>query len=191
MGKAGVWGWLLSVLAGRRAFTVQSYTEANVKNGIEFDVSTRFATIGAGATVTIGLTTGSKPVLIKSRIITFGGGATELQYSAAHSCTFTGGTAVPAPTNANTTSANTSEVTVVTNPTVTVQGVQYLRPFSIIGSGTWSSKIGTDSSGKGTVLGPNRQHVFTFTNPSAQAATPVFWWLTFYEGTMDLPWPVA
>lgn len=65
------------------------------KNGQQFEVSNRFATVAANnGSVTIGFTTGSKPVVIKGRFIS-GLGVTELQYKAAHTAAYTGGTPVP------------------------------------------------------------------------------------------------
>ena len=166
---------------GRRQVTTQTTIEANIKRGIQFDCSVRFATLAAGASATIGLTTGNERVIIHERFISFNSGATELQYKAARQCAYTGGTTIDKKNN-NHKSTNTGKFTVVHTPTVTNQGIVYLDPFCIISGGAGSSKVGTEGRGKITILEPNTQHVFTITNASAQSAAPVFWWITCSEG---------
>lgn len=167
---------------GRRQVTTQTTVEANIKRGIQFDCCVRFDSVAAsGGTATIGLTTGDERVIIHERFIAFNSGATEVQYKAAKQCAYTGGTSIPKRNN-NHRSANAGKFTVVANPTVSNQGNIYLDPFSIISGGAGSSKVGTEGRGKITILEPNTQHVFTFTNPSAQIASPVFWWITVSEG---------
>ena len=166
---------------GRRQITTQTSIEANIKRGIQFDCSVRFATLAAGASATIGLTTGDERVIIHERFIAFNSGATEVQYKAAKQCEYTGGTPIPKRNN-NHKSNNEGKFTVVHTPTVTNQGNIYLDPFSIISGGAGSSKVGTEGRGKITILEPNTQHVFTLTNVSAQTAAPIFWWITCSEG---------
>lgn len=150
------------------------------KEGQQFEVSNRFATVAANnGLVTIGFTTGSKPVAIKGRLIT-GLGVTELQYKAAHTATYTGGT--PVPVDNLRIGGDLATTTVVSNPTITNQGTVYLRPYSILAAGAnASSRIGTDLINKDTYLPANTQCVFTITNPTNAAASPVFWYLTFVE----------
>lgn len=167
---------------GRRQVTTQTTIEANIKRGIQFDCSVRFTSVAAnGGTATIGLTTGDERVIIHERFIAYNSGATELQYQASKQCAYTGGTQIEKHNN-NHRSANLGKFTVVHSPTVTDNGDIYLEPFSIISGGAGSSKVGTEGRGKITILEPNTQHVFTFTNPSAQIASPVFWWITVSEG---------
>lgn len=168
--------------AGRRQVATQTTIEANIKRGIQFDCSVRFESVAAaGGIATIGLTTGDERLIIHERFIAFDSGATEIQYKAAKQCAYTGGTPIEKHNN-NHRSANLGKFTVVHSPTVTDNGDIYLEPFSIISGGAGSSKVGTDGRGKITILEPNTQHVFTFTNPSAQIASPVFWWITVSEG---------
>ncbi len=168
--------------AGRRQVTTQTTIEANIKRGIQFDCSIRFSSIDAnGGTQTMGITTGDERVIIHERYIAFDGGATEIQYQASKKCEYTGGDPIQKRNN-NHRSKNTGKFTVVSNPAVSNQGELYLDPFSIISGGAGSSKVGTEGRGKITILEPNTQHVFSFTNPSAQVASPVFWWITVSEG---------
>ena len=150
------------------------------KEGQQFEVSNRFATVASNnGLATIGFTTGSKPVVIKGRFIS-GLGVTELQYKAAHTAAYTGGT--PVLVDNLRIGGDASLTTVVSNPTVTKQGTLYLRPYSILAAGnTAASRIGTDSINKDTYLSPNTQCVFTITNPTNTAASPVFWYITFVE----------
>ena len=150
------------------------------KEGQQFEVSNRFTTVAANnGLATIGFTTGSKPVVIKGRLIT-GLGVTELQYKAAHSAAFTGGS--PVPVDNLRINGNIALTSVVANPTVTGQGTVYLRPYSILAAGAnASSRIGTDLANKDTYLPPNTKCLFTITNPTNTAASPVFWYLVFVE----------
>lgn len=150
------------------------------KEGQQFEVSNRFATVAANnGSVTIGFTTGSKPVVIRGRYIT-GLGVTELQYKAAHTAAFTGGTTIP--TDNLRIGGKTSLTSVVVNPTVTSQGTEYLRPYSILSAGAnAASRIGTDLLNKDTYLPPNTKCLFTITNQTNTAASPVFWYLTYAE----------
>lgn len=150
------------------------------KEGQQFEVSNRFATVAANnGSVTIGFTTGSKPVVIKGRFIS-GLGVTELQYKAAHTAAYTGG--IPIPVENLRVNGGVALTDIVINPTVTDQGIVYLRPYIILSAGNNAgSRIGTDFINKDTYLPSNTQCVFTITNPTNTAASPVFWYLTFVE----------
>lgn len=183
--------WLYEgVFTGLRALCVQSYTEANVKNGRQ-RVASGFFNIAQGATLHIGVRTGADPVVIKSRYILLRGG-TEIQYFARSDLAFTGEVpgnliSIKNPNNRFKVPILTQMWSAVTPSAPTSETYQYLDPYVIAAAGTnAASRIGSDTTGLDYVLKENTSHVFSIQNTGTGAAT-VFWWQTLYEGELDLP----
>lgn len=170
---------------GLRAMTVQSYTEANVKNGVQYECSIYVGALAGGANIDLVFNTGSKPVIVKNRQVGFTGvGLEAIVYGGT---TFTGGTTVPV---YNLTALNpvATTVQVLLNPTILTTGTE---------GGARSHYIGT-SSGAGNqvgtfvapdterVLAPFTTYMLRLTNLDSQAIKATVY-LTWYEGTLDLP----
>jgi len=65
------------VYDGLKAFTVQSFTEANSKNGTQWSISTRNIAVPASGTLDVLMTTGSLPVLMKGLVVQYTGSQIE------------------------------------------------------------------------------------------------------------------
>ena len=180
----------LRVFQGLRAVVFHNYTEVNIKLGRQ-RVASAILTVNAGATTHIGVTTGSDPVVIKSRLLNQIG-STRVEYSAQSDLSFTG--AVPGniinirnPNNMTKVPIGIQMWHSVTPGTPTGATVQYLDPFPIFAAGNNAqSRIGADTLGLEYVLKPNTSHVFSIANTGTGNAT-VHWWQTLYEGPLDLP----
>ena len=181
-----LWDFFDKIMRGTKAVVFQNYTEANVKNGLQFYVRHEWTGVAVAATVNLRFTTGAKPVIIKSREVTFNGSA-KLTYSAFEGTSATGGTAI--------TVRNENMIA----PVATTVGIAHtvtpgtlpaaFRIKSIYGSGTTSgggSRVGTDILGRETVLKPNTQYLVTLRNDSGSTGD-IQLELSWYEGTPDLP----
>ena len=180
----------LRVFQGLRAVVFHNYTEVNIKLGRQ-RVASAILTVNAGATTHIGVTTGSDPVVIKSRLLNQIG-STRVEYSAQSDLSFTGAVSgniinIRNPNNITRVPIGVQMWHSVTPGTPTEATVQYLDPFPIFAAGNNSqSRIGADTLGLEYVLKPNTSHVFSIANTGTGNAT-VHWWQTLYEGPLDLP----
>ena len=180
----------LRVFQGLRAVVFQNYTEVNIKTGRQ-RVASAILTINAGATTHIGVTTGSEPVVIKSRLLNQIG-STRIEYYARSDLSFTGavpGNIIPIrnPNNITKIPIGVQMWHSVTPWTPTAATEQYLDPYPIFAAGNNAhSRIGADTLGLEYVLKPNTSHVFSIANTGTGNAT-VHWWQTLYEGPLDLP----
>lgn len=173
------------VFSGFRAQTVQSYNEANVKNGNQFELSSNTAALAAGASIDVIFTTGASPVIIKGRIVKFDG--LSLATRVYRAPTFTGGSIVPY-FNLNDRNPATGLSTVRSGATVTATGTEFgAATFDIGSAGNGNSSLSTYSvSGNERLLAANTVYLQRITNDSA-ATQRVASYLTWYEGGTDLP----
>lgn len=175
------------VYVGTQAFTTQSFTEANCKNGVQYELTTFNATFAAGAVTDFILTTGSKPVLIKNRQFTFTG--SQLNTTIYKNPTYTGGTVVP---YYNLSDINPVAGTVVIRgtPTVTSPGTQIAPTFTLLGSIPQTGQAVTTTSAENSlrglerVLAPNTTYLFRTINTSA-ATMLITTQATWYEGGLS------
>lgn len=177
--------WFDLMTKGQKAVVFQNYTEANVKNGLQYFLRELFTGVAVGSTVTVKFQTGAKPVIIKSREVSFSG-SSRVDYQAIEGGTYTGGTAV-AIRNENLIAPVPTTVSVT--HTGTASGGTVYREKTIFGSGATTgggSRIGTDSLGRETVLKPNTLYQVKMTNFSGSVADIQFE-LSWFEGTPDLP----
>lgn len=191
---------------GYRAITTQSYTEANVKNGVQFSASSYFTGLTSGENLDVIIVTGAKPILIKAQYV-----ATEnsddIITDFYRAPTYTGGANISAgiynqtdispqattvqligvaPTNPaaynftpdDTTKPNVTNVGTKIQPTLVVLG------NSGIGGSTQSRSV---IVGLETVLQPNSTYLYRRHATGATAA--LFGFSTWYEGEPDLPLP--
>lgn len=174
---------------GLRALNIQTYTESNVKLGLQYEYSSHTAALSGNGVSRLLLITGSKPIIIKDRQIgCTGAGVTARVYKAPTGVT--GGTvqtssifnlrqdglAVP------------TTVQLIANPTVSTNGTEIAAPTYVVGNGNGpSSNAGTFSSrGLERILPANSTFLLEITNRdsgSVQLGTYVTW----YEGATDLP----
>lgn len=177
--------WFQAMTEGSKAFIFQNYTEANVKNGLQYFLRQLFTGVAVGATVTVKFQTGAKPVIIKSQEVSFSG-SSRVDYQAIEGGTYTGG-AVVAIRNENLIAPVPTTVSVT--HTGTASGGTPFRDKTIFGSGATTgggSRIGTDVLGRENVLKPNTLYQVKMSNISGSTAD-IQLELSWYEGTPDLP----
>lgn len=178
-------GFPPGVFVGLRALTVQSYVEANVKNGVQFEVSSYVAALAAGANNDTIMVTGSKPVLVKTRQIAFD--ATKLTARVYKDTLFTGGSVVPY-FNLNQRNPVAGVAVITGGATVTNVGTEAGAPTYMIGSaGQGNNTVGAfQLSGLERLLAPNSTYMLRVTNTSPNPCQ-VAAYLSWYEGDSDLP----
>lgn len=173
---------------GLRALTTQNYIEANVKNGVQYEVSSYIAALAAGANSDTVFITGALPVAIKTRII----GHDAQKVVEAHvfrAPTYTGGVTVPY-YNLNLRNPVAGGVQILGGGTLNVSA-----PGTEVGAPNYS--IGSSSLGQNTVgayqtlgierlLAPNTTYMLRIINGSA-AACQLAAYISWYEGDTDLP----
>jgi hypothetical protein len=193
------------LMSGLRAWTIQSYTEANVKNGVQFSASTYLTNLTAGEFIDLIIITGDKPVAIKAQYISLkdGGDALATWYRGP---TYTGGADLTAgiknqndffnvpstmqlfgvkavdPINDNHNPDDATKVN-VTNP-----GVQTLPMLATLGVNTQATS-GTSARntqiGLEHILAPNT--VYLYRRKVSDDTSSLFGFSTWYEGQLDLP----
>lgn len=173
---------------GLRALNVQSYTESNIKNGLEFEFSNYNASLAAGATQYLRFVTAEKPVIIKARNIAFTDvGITARVYKAPTiSGVWTERTDV---FNLRTDGLGVAKtVKLYVGGVVDNVGTEIAAPTYGIGStGQGQTVFSTFSvQGQERILAANTDHLLAITNNSANPIR-VATYLTWYEGATDLP----
>lgn len=175
-----------SLRNGTQAVIVQSYTEANVKNGLQYYMRLHAASVAVAGVLNLRFQTGAKPVIIKAREVSFN--ATNIvEYVAQEGGTYTGGSAVSVE-NENRVNPVPSTVLLSTGGTIGGTPVVFRRKriYSAGSTTGGSSKVGTDVLGRETVLKPNTLYTVTLTNV-AGATAEIQLELSWFEGTPDLP----
>ena len=175
---------------GFRAITTQPYTEANVKNGVQYSLRAAWPlldTIATGASRLIWFKTGAKPVLVKLR---------DLQYLAEELSIqlYTGPTEVTGGTvlgisNYNGVAPVATTVQAKKNVTVTARGTEFggSDPEYLFGAaGNPQRAPASIPQGRERVLPANTEFIVAITNTGTSAAR-VQYYLDWYEGATDLP----
>lgn len=174
------------IYLGTRAVTSQSYTEANVKNGLQFEFSSYNPTLASNTPQYAVFKTGSKPVLLKSRIIAFTG--TSISADVYVSPTYTGGTlqGIYNLRTDNKAIATTSQI--ISGVTPTNNGTKIAATtYGIGSSGNGQSVLGSFTvSGVERLLSANSEYLLEIKNTSASTCA-VAVYATWYEGEPDLP----
>lgn len=182
-----IWRNLFGAFTGVRGLVTQSYTEANSKNGLQFEYSSLGLAILAGATSNAILKTGAKPVIIKAREVRFTGiGITAQVFEAP---AYTGGAAQPI-FNLSRINPVATTAQVLTGATITADGTEIAAPtYGVGSSGLGISTVSTYSvQGAERILKANTSYLLRVTNRDAVTAT-IATYATWYEGTPDLPLP--
>lgn len=173
------------VYTGLKGLTIQSFTEANSKNGTEFELSYHNASVAAGANYDLLFTTGSKPVLIKNRQVIFTGAEVQTQVYKGTTVTPATGTATSI-FNHNTRLLYPSLCTAIVSPTVTGLGTAVSAAAVTYGTADQGNRThGTYSvGGSERVLQTNTAYLLRVTNTSASACK-VSVYISFYEGELS------
>ena len=175
------------VFNGLRAITVQPYTEANVKRGLQFYANVEFIAVPVGTTKNIVFKTGAKAVIVKQRTLNFTG-SSKLYYRVYEGVTYTGGTAVTVG-NENRVSPEATTVLSVHTATLGSLPATY-RQLAVYGAssgqGNNISRLGQDTQGLETILKANTTYVVTLEN-NAGSTGDIQFGLSWYEGGTDLP----
>lgn len=187
-GTDGAWpynDWFGLMTQGQKAVVFQNYTEANVKNGVQYYCRAFFPAVSVSTTVNFSFQTGVKPVVIKSREVSFNN-SSRVDYVSLEGGGATGGVAVEV---GNENRINPVATTVTLKQGVSLTGGTAFRTKTIFGSGSTSgggSRVGTDVLGRETVLKPNTLYQIKLTNIAGSTAE-IQLELSWYEGTLDLP----
>lgn len=170
--------------SGTRAITVQSYTEANAKNGSEHEASVYLTAVAAGANNDTIFQVGSLPVSIKARVVSYTGAGVEGNIFEAPS--YTGGTPL-ALYNATSINPIASLSSVLEGATVTVNGTQAFASTHSIGNTSNQGQGSTGSVlGSEKILKPNTDYLFRLTSLDTQPED-ISSFVSWYEGELDLP----
>lgn len=170
--------------SGTRAITVQSYTEANAKNGVEHEGSTLLLDVAGLASNDTIFLTGALPVSMKQRTISYSGiGISSFIYEAP---TYTGGSSVP---YQNASAINPAEglSEIIAGSTVTDDGDLVFAPNHLLGSSSQQGKGALFAiPGSEKLLQPNTAYLLRITSLDAQTQN-ISSFLSWYEGELDLP----
>lgn len=171
------------VYTGLQAFTVQSFTEVNSKNGTQYEASSRVLNLANGANIDTLFTTGNNPVLVKSRKISYNG--TSFVARVYSGTTYTGGTIIPY-FNLNNRNPVAGTVVIRGGATITGVGTEIATPTYGVGSDGQGSRAVASFSDIGIerVLASNTTYLLRITNDSG-AAQNIAAYLTWYEGPIS------
>lgn len=154
------------VIDGGKAFTVQPYTEYNVKRGFQFYVRAVWPAsdpILAGQTRRLFAQTGDKPVIAKLRDVHYNGSEFKIDLFS-NPTDVTGGTTLDV-TNWNPGSGVVSTVVWAKDVTTTSDGVPLSEPEYFFGStGTGGRTSGSIPEGRERHLPPNTAFIVAITN---------------------------
>lgn len=169
---------------GLQAITVQPFTEVNSKTGTQWEFSNKNLAVPNGANLDFVMTTGTYPILIKDRQLTFNG--VSIVSRVYMNPTFSGGTPVTA-FNMNTINPKTAGFVIKAAPTVTSVGTEIAAPTYGIGSNAPGNATSATYSARGgeRVLAPNTSFLLRITNDSG-AAMDISAYLTWYEGDLSV-----
>ncbi len=174
------------IMIGLEALTVQTFGEANCKNGTQFELTTYDPAFTAAGIRDFIITTGAKPVLVKNRKFSFTG--SELTTTIYKNPTYTGGTVLPY-YNLSDINPMVGLSTIKGLPTVTNVGTQFSPTFTILGEvpqgGQAVSKSDAEQGVPGLerVLAPNSSYLYRTVNTGTLCKfTSINTW---YEGDLS------
>lgn len=169
--------------SGTRAMTTQSYTEANIKNGFQFEGSTVVTGVGNNQAVNTIFTTGAKPVILKARVISYSGEGVTAEIF--RDVIFTGGTSQTYQ-NPNNYKPQVGLTVILSGATVTNTGTTAFAPITYIGNSSNQARGATAIAvGGERILAPNTSYLLRLTGIGSAQTISSF--LSWYEGEPDLP----
>lgn len=169
---------------GRRALNVQSYTEANVKLGVQFEASLFKPDLTAGGSIAAVFITGAKPISMKAIQIAMNGSGVTLQLF--KNPVYSGGNAITV-FNLTELSPIATSVTIFDAVVVTNAGTAIAAPLYYIGSTQpgISAASTTGVVGLERMLAPNTTYLIRGTSRDS-ASSDISNYMTWYEGEPDL-----
>lgn len=174
---------------GTRARTVQFYPEANVKNGLQFYMTANWPDDdpignGPGNARNIVFQTGDKPVIIKSRIVSYIGEEFSLELFS--NPTFSGGTSVFVG-NFNLIYPQNTTVTILKDATITNPGTPFPGEPDYYYGGSQGNfrQASAIPEGRERVLPP--QTTFLVRATSTVGTGRFSYFIDWFEGEPDLP----
>lgn len=177
------------LFTGLRAITAQPYTEANVKNGLQFYARAAWpqaTQIPAGQTRKLWFKTGAKKVIVKTREIHFTGEEFRVDIYAAPTGV-TGGTDI-AIKNYNAINPVATTCQGKQDVTTSSDGVLFDGPEWFFGATGTANRAGTTiPQGRERILPPETQFIVAFTTSTGTGNTRLQYFLDWYEGDPDLP----
>lgn len=176
--------WLDKMTKGSKAFIVQDYVEANVKNGVQFEGSTLLSAVAGGASNNTVFVTDSLPVILKGRKIAYSGeGVSAFIYEAP---TYGGGSEVEYQ-NANAINPVVGLSKIIVGSTVTDDGDLIFAPVHSLGNQSRQGKGAVVSSIESEhVLKPNTAYLLRLTSLDSQTQD-IASHLSWFEGIPDMP----
>ena len=169
------------VYGGDQAINTQGFVESNVKNGVQYYISTAFTIATSGVKYLL-FATGSDPVIVKSRLISADGG---LEYRVFRGSTTTAaGTSVTIQ-NLNDIAPVTGATVVTQDPTVTDEGVEWdlVKLFNAQGQQTGGGVFLTE--GVERVLAPSTEYLLKLENTDNKTIDIQFV-VSWYEGPLSV-----
>ena len=183
IGSHSIVNWFIGMTRGFKAVITQSYTEANIKLGVEHEGSTLLTVLGSGSNDTIFLT-GSSPVALKSRSISYtGDGVTAFIFEGP---TYTDGIDTPYQ-NPNAINPVIGLSKIFVGSLITDDGVLIFAPENLLGNTSNQGKGSTNNDiGQEKILKPNTAYLFRLKSldSSTQQISSILSW---YEGELDFP----
>ncbi|WP_417764680.1 hypothetical protein [Shewanella chilikensis] len=174
------------LISGLRAINVQSYNESNVKLGLQYYLKANWPTgdvIANGTPRNVIFQTGSKPVIVKTRIVSYVG--EEFQLEIFVNPTFTGG-ATKVVGNYNTVNPVPTTVTVLKDATITNDGTPLDdEPDYYYGATTGNRNAKAIPDGRERIIPANSTFMVKVSSNVGSGRFSYF--LDWYEGEPDLP----
>jgi len=175
------------VYTGYKAITIQSFSESNSKNGTQFSLASRLATVAIGSSLDVTLTTGSLPVIIKGLLIQYTG--SQIETVLYKNTVFTGGSTMDIynlNTNGtfpllSTAKSNSPTAITISNAGTQVAPTEFFYGVADQGNRATPSLI---SAGLERILAPNTTYMRRIWNRGS-AACVIDFSTTFYEGEVS------
>lgn len=186
-------GFPPGAFTGQRALTVQPYTEANVKNGLEYYVRAVWNAadpILPGTTRKLFFQTGVKPVIVKLRDFHYVAEQMTLRLYAGPTGV-TGGTALEIHNYNSINPVPTTIVAAMKNVATVSDGVEFDGgdPEHMFGAGATGQRSQISiPEGRERIVPPNSTFIVAISNTGTGNALAQYF-LDWYEGTPDLPIP--
>lgn len=187
--RDSIYAFFREMRRGYKAVITQSYTEANVKNGVQFSYSSYIPALPTSGVVEYVLSVGSKPLAMKGRTFQYDGLGVKVEVFEAPD--ITGGTATGAVRGLNSMNQAVSEVQVLTGMTVNSDGTPFTSERHYLGDSGVGNAIATTVSeeifGLETIYKPNTNFLVRVTSLDATDTQRLASYVTWYEGDFDLP----
>ena len=170
------------VFTGQRAMTVQSFTEANVKRGLQF-YARASGIVAANTSWMLGVRVGPQPVVVKARECY--SNAETLMVQVYKECEFIDGAPMRVE-NYNDLTPVGSTTEILTGIVPTDEGVTWGGQERLWGDGKVGQHLAPWAPGVERVLAPGRIYIVEIRNLGATVCE-VDYGLTWFEGWPDLP----